>query len=50
VQVERAVRAFTTGTLLIMVDGSQAETLDDEIEVRVDSTVDFLRLMPLIGG
>ena len=50
VQVERAVRAFTTGTLLIMVDGSQAETLDDEIEVRVDSSVDFLRLLPLIGG
>jgi hypothetical protein len=49
-QVERATRAFTTGTLLIMADGRQAETLDDEIEVRVDSTVDFLRLMPLIGG
>jgi hypothetical protein len=49
-QFERAVGAFGTGTLVILVDGCQVEELDEEIEVRVDSSVSFLRLTPLIGG
>jgi hypothetical protein len=49
-QFDRAQSAFKTGTLLILVDGRQVETLDEEIEVRVDSEVSFLRLTPLIGG
>jgi hypothetical protein len=49
-QVKRALAAFTTGTLLVIVDGFQVETLDDQIEVRAESSVAFLRLMPLIGG
>jgi hypothetical protein len=49
-QTKRAIAAFTTGTLLVIVDGRQAETLDDHIEVRAESSVAFLRLMPLIGG
>lgn len=49
-QFERAVRAFNTGTLVIVVDGRQMEMLEQEIELRVDSAVSFLRLTPLIGG
>jgi hypothetical protein len=49
-QFERAVRAFSTGTLLVIVDGRQVAALEHEIEVRVDTSVSFLRLMPLIGG
>ena len=49
-QFERATSAFRTGTLMILVDGRQVEKLDEEIEVRVDSEISFLRLTPLIGG
>jgi hypothetical protein len=49
-QRERALRAFATGTLLIIVDGRQVESLDDEFAVGVETSVAFLRLMPLIGG
>ena len=49
-QFERALRAFNTGRLLIIVDGCQLVKLEDEIEVRADASVAFLRLVPLIGG
>jgi hypothetical protein len=49
-QCDRALRAFNTGTLLIVVEGRQLDKLDDEIELRADASVAFLRLVPLIGG
>jgi hypothetical protein len=49
-QFERATRAFTTGTLLILVDDRQVAGLDEQIEVRVDTSIAFLRLVPLVGG
>ena len=49
-QFQRALRAFGSGTLLIIVDDGQVEDLDEEIEVGVQTSVAFLRLVPLVGG
>jgi hypothetical protein len=32
------------------VDNRQVEFLDEQVDLRHDSTVTFLRLMPLVGG
>jgi hypothetical protein len=34
----------------VLVDDRQVQSLDDQIDLRHDSTVTFLRLMPLVGG
>ena len=49
-QFDRAVEAFAANQILILVNDRQAESLDEEIVVAPDSTVTFLRLMPLVGG
>ncbi|MFL5340154.1 MAG: hypothetical protein ACJ8F7_08375 [Gemmataceae bacterium] len=49
-QFDRAVEAFTANQVLILVNDRQAESLDEEIVVAPDTTVTFLRLMPLVGG
>jgi hypothetical protein len=49
-QFEKAVQAFERNGFLVLVDDHQAETLDEEIEIRVDTQVSFLRLVPLVGG
>ena len=49
-QVERAQQAFVANQLLILVNDKQAETLDDEIVVKADTQVTFVKLVPLVGG
>jgi hypothetical protein len=49
-QVRKALAAFGTHALVVVVDDKQVETLDEEIDVRLGSSVTFLRLMPLQGG
>src|SRR6185369_9345860 len=49
-QFRRALEAFQRNGFFILVGGKQAETLDEEFEVRVDTEVSFVRLMPLVGG
>lgn len=49
-QFEKAVEAFEKNQILILVDDHQVESLDEEIEVRADRTVSFLRLTLLVGG
>jgi hypothetical protein len=49
-QYEKAVEAFQTNGVLILVDDKQAESLEDEIVVAPDTRVSFLRLTPLVGG
>jgi len=49
-QLDQAVAAFEAGRILIIMDDTQAGSLDDEIELRADTDVAFLRLMPLVGG
>lgn len=49
-QFEKALEAFDAGRILILVDDKQASSLDEEIVLRSDTDVAFLRLMPLVGG
>lgn len=49
-QFDKAVEAFETNRVLILVDDKQAESLDDEIEIRPSTHVAFLKLTPLVGG
>jgi hypothetical protein len=49
-QFEKAVDAFAHGQVLVLVDKQQVTSLDDEIVLRTDTDVAFLRLTPLVGG
>jgi hypothetical protein len=49
-QYETACKAFETGRVLILVGDRQCESLEDQIEIKVDSVVSFLKLTPLVGG
>jgi hypothetical protein len=49
-QYERALTAFRTGQVLILVDERQVESLEEEIVVTPTTQVSFLRLTLLVGG
>jgi hypothetical protein len=49
-QYARALIAFETNGFVVLVDDRQVQSLDEQIDLRHDSTVTFLRLMPLVGG
>jgi hypothetical protein len=50
VQFERACSSFLRNGFLLIVDGRQVAELDERIELRTDSEVQFVKLVPLIGG
>jgi len=49
-QADRATEAFERNGFIVLVDGRQAASLDEEIAVGVDTAVSFLKLVPLVGG
>ncbi len=49
-QYERAYSAFTANQILLLVDEQQYTDLDEEVVIRPQSSITFLRLMPLVGG
>jgi hypothetical protein len=49
-QYERALDAFARNGFFVLVGKKQAESLDQEFEVRVDTAVSFVKLVPLVGG
>lgn len=49
-QFERACAGFERNGFLLLVDGSQVSELDEPIELRADSEVQFVKLVPLVGG
>lgn len=49
-QYERAVEAFGRNGFILLVDDRQVESLDEVIEVGPDTSVTFLKLVPLVGG
>jgi hypothetical protein len=49
-QYKRALTGFRANGFLILVDDHQLDDLDEEIELRYDAKVSFLRLVPLVGG
>lgn len=49
-QYEQAIAAFESNGIIILVDDRQVDSLDEEIEVRPETSVTFLKLVPLVGG
>ena len=49
-QFERAIESFYRNGFLILVNDGQVEELEEEIEIQPETTVAFLKLVPLVGG
>ena len=49
-QLAKAIGAFQGNQIILLVDDRQVESLDEEITVRSNTRVSFLRLTPLVGG
>lgn len=49
-QFTRALEAFERNGFFVLVDDRQAEHLDEEFLVRVDTEICFVKLLPLVGG
>ena len=49
-QFKRAIESFYRNGFLILVNDRQVDELEEEIEIRPDTTVVFLKLVPLAGG
>lgn len=49
-QFDKAVEAFGTSSLIVIVNDRQVEELDDEIIITPRTIVSFLKLVPLVGG
>lgn len=49
-QIQKAIDAFGTSSLILIVNDRQVESLDDEIIVAPNTIVSFLKLIPLVGG
>ena len=49
-QYDRAVEAFHRNGFVLLVDDRQVEDIDALIEVKPQTAVTFLKLIPLVGG
>jgi hypothetical protein len=49
-QFDRACEAFDRNGFFVLVGNYQPTSLEEEIEVRHDSIVSFVKLVPLVGG
>ena len=49
-EVDRAIRAFETKGFIVFAGGRQVETLEEEIDLAAVKSVEFVRLLPLMGG
>lgn len=49
-QYEKAVEAFEGNGFVVLMDDRQIESLDTEIALHPETSVTFLKLVPLVGG
>jgi hypothetical protein len=49
-QLAKALDAFQRNGFLLLVDERQVTELDEVVDLRHDSTITFLKLVPLVGG
>lgn len=49
-QYQRALEAFGRNGFFVLVGDKQAESLDQEFEVKAETEVSFVKLVPLVGG
>lgn len=50
VQCRRAWSSFQKNGFLVLVDGKQVTELDTRFDLRQNSEIDFIKLVPLVGG
>lgn len=49
-QFRRACEAFETNGFFVLIGDRQAESLDEEFDIGVETEVQFVKLTPLVGG
>ena len=49
-QYQKAIEAFEGNGFIVLVDDFQVQNLDDEIALHPETSVTFLKLVPLVGG
>jgi hypothetical protein len=49
-QLQRALEAFERNGFFVLVGDKQATRLDEEFDVKVDTEISFVKLVPLVGG
>jgi hypothetical protein len=49
-QYQQAIEAFERNRFFVLVGDKQATGLDEEFEVKVETEVSFVKLVPLVGG
>ena len=49
-QCRRAYASFEKNGFLVLVDGMQVTELDAQLDLHQESEIDFINLVPLIGG
>jgi len=49
-QFEGAIKSFEANGFFLLVDGKQVESLEEELELTSTSKVQFIKLVPLVGG
>ena len=50
VQCRRAYFSFEKNGFLVLVDGKQVTELDERFDLKENSEIDFIKLVPLVGG
>jgi hypothetical protein len=50
VQCRRAYASFEKNGFLVLVDGKQVTELDSRLDLHEASEIDFIKLVPLVGG
>ena len=49
-QVYVALHAFQSNAFFILVDNTQSDDLDQEVALKADTKISFIKLTPLVGG
>ena len=49
-QYQKALEAFDRNGFFVLVGNKQAESLDEEFDVKVQTEISFVKLVPLVGG
>ena len=49
-QFQRALEAYERNGFFVLVGNRQAESLDEEFVVQVDTEISFVKPVPLVGG
>ena len=49
-QYAKALEAFEANGFIMLVNDQQIETLNETIELKIGTQINFLRLIPLVGG